>query len=327
MGGKLDRLPVTSLTGAGGTVNVEMQKAMGIYWPDAHKDPEKMANLAIASYELSGLECVRVPFDIGVEAEAFGCKLNFGGMDLQPSVIQCNYNSPNDLKMPGDPLRLGRIPVVLQAIRILREKVGDFLPIVSNVIGPFTIASVLVGIDNFMKWILRKPEYVKSFLDFSTEIVIEFAKAQYRSGSDIIHICEPSASPSLISPNNFRQFAKSALTRVADNLGGIRLIYIGGNVEPIISDIAELGYDGIAVEDSVNISKIKPLVGNAKILGNLSPIKNLLFGSPEDVKAEAKKAIEDGVDIVEISGGIAPLAPTINIKAMVEAVKEFGHRA
>ena len=122
IGGKLDRVPVTSLTGAGGTVNVEMQKATGIYWPDAHKDPEKMANLTITSYELSGLECVRVPFDIGVEAEAFGCKSDFGRMDLQPSVIQCNYNSPNDLKMPRDPLRLGRIPVVLQAIGILREK-------------------------------------------------------------------------------------------------------------------------------------------------------------------------------------------------------------
>lgn len=68
MGGKLDRVPVVSLTGAGGMVNVEMQKATGIYWPDAHKDPEKMTNLAIASYEISGLECVRVPFDIGAEA-------------------------------------------------------------------------------------------------------------------------------------------------------------------------------------------------------------------------------------------------------------------
>jgi uroporphyrinogen-III decarboxylase len=76
----------------------------------------RRCRLAIASYELSGLEYVGVPFDIGVEAEAFGCKLDFDTMDVPPAVIQCNYNSPDD------PLQLGRILVVLQAIRILRKR-------------------------------------------------------------------------------------------------------------------------------------------------------------------------------------------------------------
>jgi len=66
---------------------------------------------------------------------------------------------------------------------------------------------------------------------------------------------------------------------------------------------------------------------NAKTLGNLSSTKNLLYGSPEDIEAEAKKAIENGVHTVEIRGGLSPLIPTVNIKAMVEAVKKFGHRA
>ena len=39
LGGKTDRAPVTTFTGCGGSVNVDMQEATGIFWPDAHMDP------------------------------------------------------------------------------------------------------------------------------------------------------------------------------------------------------------------------------------------------------------------------------------------------
>jgi uroporphyrinogen-III decarboxylase len=60
LGAKVDRVPVTSLAGCGGTVTVDMQKTVDIYFPEAHKDPEKLTKLAIASYDLTGIENVRV---------------------------------------------------------------------------------------------------------------------------------------------------------------------------------------------------------------------------------------------------------------------------
>ena len=50
----------------------------------------------------------------------------------------------------------------------------------------------------------------------------------------------------------------------------------------------------------------------------------MLFGNPEEVKAEAKKAIESGVDLLEPGCGIAPSTPLANVKAFVKAAKEFG---
>ncbi|MGQ9718953.1 MAG: hypothetical protein ACUVWK_03825 [Nitrososphaerales archaeon] len=38
MGGRLDRVPVTTIAGCGGAVNEEMQEATGIHWPEAHKE-------------------------------------------------------------------------------------------------------------------------------------------------------------------------------------------------------------------------------------------------------------------------------------------------
>ncbi|MGQ9469823.1 MAG: uroporphyrinogen decarboxylase family protein [Nitrososphaerales archaeon] len=52
----------------------------------------------------------------------------------------------------------------------------------------------------------------------------------------------------------------------------------------------------------------------------------MLYGLPDEIKAEVKKAIEAGVDVVEPSCGFVPLTPIANIRAIVEAANRFGLR-
>jgi [methyl-Co(III) methanol-specific corrinoid protein]:coenzyme M methyltransferase len=327
LGSKTDRAPVTTLTGCGGAVNVDMQKATGIFWPDAHKDPELMAKLAIAGYEIGGLECVKVPFHNIVEAETLGCKTRYPEQrHLYPVVIEHPYRKPQDLKMPKRIVDSGRLPVVLEAIRIARGLVGDFLPISSHVVGPFTLACELVGIERLSIWSLKNIEFVKTVLDFATEFIIAFGKAQYRAGSDFVTVADGSLAQNLVTPEVLNDLLKPALIRIAENFHGIRLLYIGGKEEPMVPFLAECGYDGISVAETVNIAKIKPIVGEVKILGNVSSKTTLTQGSPKEVQSEVKKAIEGGADLIEPSCGIPPETPTANIKAMVEAVKTYGRQ-
>ena len=321
-GGKVDRVPATSLAGCGGTVTVDMQDAIDIHCPEAHKDAKKMAKLAVASYELTGIENVRVPFDFVVEPEALGCEIRWGTSPQSlPSVSTHDFGKPEDLEMPENLLEMGRIPVVLEAIRIVRKEVGDFLPISSLVLGPFTLAGELAGVQRLLIWTVRKPDHVKKFVAFATDIILEYAKAQYQVGSDIVQVSDPMASPNLIGPASFKKFAKPALNQIAESLGGPRLLHICGETELIVPDMAETGFDGISVDDSVDVARIKPLVGNVKVLGNVSSKSTLVFGSPDDVKKEARKALESGVDFLEPGCGFSPITPIDNIKAMVESVK------
>jgi len=115
-----------------------------------------------------------------------------------------------------------------------------------------------------------------------------------------------------------------ALIRLAEGLKGIKVLHICGNATGIVPYMAKCGYHGISVEEAVDVARIKSLVGNVKILGNVSSKKTLLFGSPENVKEEARRAIEAGVDLLEPGCGIASLTPLANIKALVEAAKEYG---
>jgi len=322
LGGAVDRTPVTSLAGCGGTVTVDIQNAVGLHFPEAHHDAEKMAKLAIASHKLTGIENIRVPFDFVVEPEALGCEIRWGsGPESVPAVLTHKFEKPEDLKMPNNLLERGRIPAVLEAIRTMRKEVGDFLPISSLALGPFTLAGELAGVERLLIWTVRKPDYVKQFVAFATDVILEYAKAQYRAGSDIVQISDPTASPELIGPPSFRKFAKPALTQVAESLGGPRLLHICGGAEAIVPDMAETGFEGISVDEAVDVAAIKPLVGHVKVLGNVSSKTTLVFGSPEDVKKESRKALEAGVDFLEPGCGFSPITPTENIKAMVEAVQ------
>ena len=89
--------------------------------------------------------------------------------------------------------------------------------------------------------------------------------------------------------------------RIADNLGGIRILHLCGDVEPFIADIADIGFDAISVKQSVDIARVKPIVDDVKILGNVESKVVLTHGTVEEVRAVAKKALEAGVTMLEPS--------------------------
>lgn len=319
-GEKVDKIPVTSIGGCGGTVNVDMQKTVGIYWPEAHKDAEKMAKLAIASCTLTGLENTRVPFDFVVEPEALGCEIKWGRKaEILPSTAGHPFKTVDDLEMPDDFLDRGRISVVLKAITILKSEVGDSLPIASTVLGPFTLAGEIAGLTDFLIWPIKEPEKTKRFVEFCTEIVLEYAKAQFEAGSDIINLADPTAG--LIGPM-FKEFAKPYLKRVAENLRGLKVLHICGRTDKILKDMAETGFDGLSLEAD-DIASAKSVIGDVRILGNVSSAKTLFMGKPDDVKMEARTALESGVDLLEPNCGVSPTTPLQNIKALVEARNEY----
>jgi [methyl-Co(III) methanol-specific corrinoid protein]:coenzyme M methyltransferase len=324
LGGKVDEVPATCIGACGGSVTVEIQKAAGIYWPEAFQDPEKMANLAIASQEITGLGNVNIGYEFSILPEVLGCKIQFYDRhELKPAMLHHAFDNADDLKMPDDFLKRGRIPAIMEAIRLVRRKVGDFLPIASFVFGPYSLAGELAEPTRFLMWAIKNPEGAKKFIDFATEAIIEYGKAQYRAGSDVISLGEPLGTPDIMGLKIFREYIKPALKKIADNLGGIRILHLCGDVEPFIPEIVDIGFDAISVKQSVDIARIKPIVGGTKILGNVESKVVLTHGTVEEVRAVAKKALEDGVTMLEPCCGIEALMPLDNIKVLVEEARNF----
>ncbi|RLE53586.1 MAG: methylcobamide--CoM methyltransferase [Candidatus Methanomethylicota archaeon] len=325
LGKSVDRVPATCVNQTG---TVEFMEATGAKWPEAHRDPELMVKLAMAAYELAGLETARIPYGLTVLAEALGAGDEMGTIDRQPSV-KLSPSSPGlgDFQIPDNLLELKRVAVVLKATKMLKEKVGDKLPVMVGLEGPTTLAGHLVGVERLAIWFRRKPEEVKKALEVAAEANIIYVKALVDAGADVIVVNDPTASPDILSPKDFDATIKPYLAKVAEAIKAVKVLHICGRATPILKSMAEAGYDVISIEEKVNMREAKQIVGDmARVIGNISPAKTLLMGTPQQVKEESIQAIKDGTDALAPGCGLAPRTPTANLRAMVEAAIEAGYR-
>lgn len=320
----IDRIP-TFCSGCSQTVTVECMKSIGAYWPEAHKNAEKMSRLSASVYELTGLEVAGVPYCLTVEAEALGCEIKWlEKEDAIPQVVASPYKTPADIQIPDDFLDQRRIPVVLRAIQNLKKEVGDFLPIAAGLTGPFTLAGHLSGLANLLRWTIREPNKVSWFTDLASKAGIILGKAMHQAGADVIVIADPSASCELISPEMFRAFVKPMIIEMIEEIGSVVVLHICGNTIPILLDMSQIGAAAVSIDEKVEIKLAKAMIGHSvKIMGNISAQNTLLLQSSEDVKRACKVALDQGVDILAPGCGIAPNTPNSNIRAFVNAAREY----
>jgi len=326
-GEEVDKKPVISGTQIG---IVEAMEKTNTSWPEAHKNAEDMAKLAAAPYELAGLECIRVPFCLTVEAEAMGATIDLGNEERTPEVKETPFETADDIETPDDFAEKGRIPVVRESIEILKEKYPE-VPIIVGMTGPFTLTGHLLGIENLVKLIKTDPTEIEDAIENCLDVCMDYVEEIMEYEPDAICVAEPTASPELIDPIQFKTMIKPALEDLAEFIETKSILHICGSTQDIITDMASIGFDGISIEEAVDINKAKSDLAKieaqgkttSKILGNISTSQTLFTGSPEDVKSDVKKALDEGIDILAPSCGLAPKSPLDNIKAMVEARDEY----
>ncbi|MGF7117287.1 methylcobamide:CoM methyltransferase MtaA [Methanobacterium oryzae] len=339
-GEEVEITPVVSVTQVG---IVEAMQKTDAFWPDAHTNAAKMATLGSSLYELAGLECARIPFDLTVEADAMGCRVDLGVEDRTPQITKSPFDSSSDIKVPEDFLERGRIQVVLEAVKKLKEKYGNSLPIVVGMTGPLTLAGQLLGIENLVRYMRSRPYEVESTLDKVLEASIQYANAICEIEPDVVCVADPTSAPDLIDPLQFKNMVKPILEDLSMEITTNKVLHICGSTEPIIRDMATAGFDGLSVEEKVDIAMAKEEIKGGgktirvggrtvsmgtgdktpKLVGNISTNQTLFMGSTADVKTEVKNVLKAGVDILAPSCGLAPQSPIVNIKAMVEARNEF----
>jgi [methyl-Co(III) methanol-specific corrinoid protein]:coenzyme M methyltransferase len=271
-----------------------------------------------------------------------GCKVNLGSEDKTPLVMESPFQNASDIKIPTDFLHNGRIPVVLEALKKLKEKYGDTLPIIVGITGPFTLTGHLLGVEKMVRYMRTKPYEIESALDKALDVSMEYVNALSEIGPDIICVAEPTSATELINPLQFKTIVKPRLEDLSREINTKKVLHICGSAEPILKDMASIGYDGLSVEEKVDVKWAKEeLKGGGKIMrvggrimtmggekspkliGNISSSQTLFRDSPDEVKKKVKDVLESGIDILAPSCGLAPRSPLENIKAMVKGRNEF----
>lgn len=323
-GERIDRIPVFS---GMGNITVHGLERYGWRFPEIHLDGCKMANMAASTFQLFGFECAVVPFDMGVEAEALGCEVNYyaDSTDIvYPTILKKLASNVEelDIRVPSDLEKAGRVPVVTEAIRRLKEDVGDQVVVGAWVLGPLTLLGQLVELDSLWKMTVKKPDLVSSMMDIVDKVLISLADIYRRAGADYLTVREMGATESVLSPRTFNSLIRPHLERIFAAVDSPKVLHICGETNNIVEQMARCGADAISVDQKNHLAESREKVGaDTILLGNIDPYNMLVMGKPEGIVDTVKKAIASGVNGIWPGCDIWPTVPWQNMEAMVAAVQ------
>ncbi len=315
-----DRIPVLCVDQ---TATYEQMEKLEVYWPEANYRAREMAMLSYGAHSILGFDAVRVPFCQTIEAEALGCAIKDGGTQNLPSPDTHPYKPGDKPEMPADYLVRGRIPELVEAVKILKNMAGDRVLVIGGVIGPYSIAGSLIGVTDLMRNSFRKPHLVTPFLEVGETAGRLLAKELINAGADAICIEDMMASLDMVSPKIYRDLVLPWQRKLISQLGEVpTIIHVCGKLDDVIEDIAETGVSAISVETKVDapaaVWKLKKFNRFIPLIGGVDAVHTLFLGDPGKVRAEVARAIADGYSIIAPGCSIPPGAPTKGLRAMVE---------
>ncbi|MCQ5377153.1 MAG: uroporphyrinogen decarboxylase family protein [Candidatus Methanomethylicia archaeon] len=325
---KPDRVPVTPF------VREWCVRQAGYKFSEVMTNTEKYVYSQLYSIRKFGYDMVLDLLAVHAESEAMGSKLKIP-LDSPPSVdVPAVRDFATDLpklRVPH-PRKDGRLPIILEGTRRLKEAVGGVIPVMGYVQACWRHTCMMRGTERALLDMKKNPEQIKELLDIATDSCIVYGEAVVEAGADLIWVSDPTSSGDMISKKAFEEFVLPFLTRQIKSykrMGTKVFLHICGNVNDRLEAMASTGCDAISVDEKVDLARAKSLVGGKVcLMGNVSPGVTLLSKTPKEVEEESRVAIEKamaGGGFVLAPGCIVPAAvPPENIAAMVSAAQKYG---
>ncbi|MDR0813786.1 MAG: uroporphyrinogen decarboxylase family protein [Oscillospiraceae bacterium] len=241
----------------------------------------------------------------------------------------------DDLKHPviTDPKTDPRLAPFWEYLDGILEALGDKVPLRVMMEGPITQAGRTIGVEKLLKKTLRDPEYVHAVLEhiLQTQLTLISALEGYDIGFQIM---DPVSSGDVLSPENYRAFAKPYLTRLFTEMTRIAgkkpYLHICGHTEKVLHDIVETGPAAFSVDNALDLAEVKREIGDkVTVIGNVHPTATMLLGTPEDVDADLKKCFQKAWDspkgyIPGYGCGLPVPTPKENVDAVYDALWKYG---
>lgn len=301
----------------------DLMDAAGISFPEAHHDPQAMADLALAGHELLGFDTVMPEYSVNQESAALGSDVNWGHRDMMPDTKSAPYEDFRPIEVPENLLEKPSMRVVLDALSILRRHVGGKVAIWGKVMGPWTLSYHMAGLENFLRHVgRRKREQVEGMMRQLMEVTIAFARAQFQAGADAVTLADH-ATGDLVSPIHYRDFLLPIHKEITARIEGPLILHVCGDCSDRLELFAEAGFDAYHFEWQLGAGKVVETLGERMSLVGCVKNSGVLFmGTPDDVYRQARHAIEAGVNIIGPECAIALPTPMENLKAIVAAARE-----
>lgn len=306
-------------------ITAEGLQSEGLVFHEAHKDAQKMARAAASTFKLTGLPSAVAPLDMYVEAEALGGTIDFirNREWVFPQIAKPLFTSTKYLNKgyfeSTDFVNRGRIPLVCDAIRLLKEDIGQEAVVGGMIPGPYTLLLFLMEPGGLFAEMKREPMSVAEALFQLASFLAEVGTAYRSAGADFITIHDMGGSPGFIGPAKYEQFAYPAEKLLITELPVPRVLSICGNTNKSMQLLAQTGADAIAVDQLNDLTASRKILTDSLLFGNIDPVGALWQGDEAQIMEAAQAAKKAGVDAVWPGCDLAPQTPLENIRALLQS--------
>lgn len=297
------------------------------------KTPELAAEVTLQPVEKLGVDAAILFADILLPLEPMGVQIEFtqnGG-----PVIHNPVRTLADVKT----LRLIEpeedVSFVVEAVKLVRQKLNGRVPLIGFSGAPFTLASYIVEGGHSQNYIYIKsmmyndPSTYHTLMDKVTQVVTRYLNAQIRAGAQAVQLFD--SWMGCLSPRDYEEFVLPHTQRVIQELeSGVPVIHFATGSSAFLELMKKAGGDVIGIDWRIDLDVAWQRLGyNVAIQGNLDPV--VLFASPEEIERRVKDILERAGGrpghIFNLGHGVLPKTPVENVIAMVEAVHKYSSRS
>ncbi|MBF0182484.1 MAG: uroporphyrinogen decarboxylase [Magnetococcales bacterium] len=298
------------------------------------KNPELAARVTLQPIERFGLDAAILFSDILVIPEAMGMPLRFGvgeGPILDPPV-----RSAQDIaNLRGNPEE--RLEYVYNAIRLIREGLGETTPLIGFSGSPWTLATYMVEggsskhFSRIKGMLYDRPDLLQDLLDRLAEAVTGYLNAQIRHGVQAVQIFDTWGG--ILGHDVFLQFSLESMKKIVKGLDRVGpdgqrvpvILFAKGCGTHLESMIAT-GCDVVGLDWTTPIDAARRQAGGRVALqGNMDPA--VLQASPGRIRQEAEKVLRaygpHSGHVFNLGHGVTPDCTPESVAALVEAVQGF----
>lgn len=293
--------------------------------------PRSVVNAQLTMKDKYKNDCIYSFFYAPIEIEAFGGEVIFVD-DGPPNSGEPFLKSFEAIKTLEVPLiqNSKSLQRVLEATKMLKEKVGNETPIIGVAMSPFSLPVMQMGFEKYLELLYFGKDYFTMLMKINEEFCVAWANAQLEAGATAICYFNPLASPNMIERDYYLSTGYKVDKQTVARIKGATATHLASGIAlPVIDDIISTGTAVIGFSANDDLDKIKKAAQNKIcLLGNLNAV-DMVNWDTKRVETEiktiiAKAGIGGGLILSDNHGDIPWQVPEDVLLAISETVQRFG---
>jgi MtaA/CmuA family methyltransferase len=328
-----DRVPVYPIVASfAGTLD-------GLSIEEYCTNPTRAIRAMLRYYERYEPDVVLAYNDLAKEAEAFGCGVKYSDY-VVPSIerhVLEDKAALARLTMP-DPLKTARLPGFLEQCEAL-VKAAPPAAIGAVAVGPWTIAMLLRNPELMLLDTFEDPQFIHDLMRLTTDFCKTWGEAiaATRIG---LSFSEPTASISLISPDNYREFVAPYHRELVEHFKARKVgltVHVCGTAYPIYEDLIGCGFTTVSfdldqqADPALHVDQLARFMevarGRAVAIGNVDATR-FESATREEMEAEVRRCIDTAARhsgfILSTSCEIPPRSNPEIVRWFMDAARDYG---